>query len=432
MDNHESHLSIDALNLAKRSGVTVLTLHPHTTAKMQPLDVGLNGPFKVFYNTAVDSWLLRNPGKQMTIYNVAECVGQAYPKAMTPVNITSAFRKCGIFPYDPDVFTEIDFLPSSVTDRPREASPSSDVTNAESPLPDENLFASESRNVESPYLLDDEHVSPPAETQSASKNLTMEAGPSKACAEISMARATTPTSEKESSVEASCSKPFKSPKEFMPPLKSGPRTGTRKPRKLGKSMVATDTPEKNLIEEERKKAQLRKSAAKIKRQVLSDETKGPKAKKKPQKRLKIEPEPETSEEEEEKVVCLSESDLSGLEEDEEIDDFDDLPILNEPFDNLKRKPIEGDYVLIQFITKKMNVYYAAIVVEKIGANYGVSYMRVKSKEKMKFYMPLEPDLAEVSPKEIKIILPKPQINGTKSRSSTYIFPLRLCPTINLR
>ena len=163
-----------------------------------------------------------------------------------------------------------------------------------------------------------------------------------------------------------------------------------------------------------------------------DETKGPKAKKKPQKRLKIEPEPETSEEEEEKVVCLSESDLSGLEEDEEIDDFDDLPILNEPFDNLKRKPIEGDYVLIQFITKKMNVYYAAIVVEKIGANYGVSYMRVKSKEKMKFYMPLEPDLAEVSPKEIKIILPKPQINGTKSRSSTYIFPLRLCPTINLR
>lgn len=39
MDNHESHLSLEAIELAKSSGVTILTLHPHTTAKLQPLDV---------------------------------------------------------------------------------------------------------------------------------------------------------------------------------------------------------------------------------------------------------------------------------------------------------------------------------------------------------------------------------------------------------
>ncbi|CAG5046382.1 unnamed protein product [Parnassius apollo] len=50
---------------------------------------------------------------------------------------------------------------------------------------------------------------------------------------------------------------FKSPKEFMLPLKSGPRPGRRKPRKLGKSMIATDTPEKNQIAEERKKHETR-------------------------------------------------------------------------------------------------------------------------------------------------------------------------------
>lgn len=49
LDNHESHLSIQALDLVKAAGVTVLTLHPHTTARMQPLDVGLNAPFKAFY-----------------------------------------------------------------------------------------------------------------------------------------------------------------------------------------------------------------------------------------------------------------------------------------------------------------------------------------------------------------------------------------------
>lgn len=48
LDNHEAHLSIEALDIAKGSGVTILTLHPHTTAKMQPLDVGLNAPFKVY------------------------------------------------------------------------------------------------------------------------------------------------------------------------------------------------------------------------------------------------------------------------------------------------------------------------------------------------------------------------------------------------
>jgi hypothetical protein len=55
MNNHKSHLSIEVLNLAKRSGITIVTLHPHTTAKLQPLNVGLLALFKVFYNAVVES-----------------------------------------------------------------------------------------------------------------------------------------------------------------------------------------------------------------------------------------------------------------------------------------------------------------------------------------------------------------------------------------
>lgn len=54
-DNHESHICIEALNLAKENGVTVLTMPPHSTGKLQPLDVGIFGPFKTAYNKAVDS-----------------------------------------------------------------------------------------------------------------------------------------------------------------------------------------------------------------------------------------------------------------------------------------------------------------------------------------------------------------------------------------
>lgn len=48
----------------------------------------------------------------------------------------------------------------------------------------------------------------------------------------------------------------------MPALKAGPWTGKRKARKFGKRMVATDTPEKDYIAEERKKSKLRKLAEK--------------------------------------------------------------------------------------------------------------------------------------------------------------------------
>lgn len=40
-DNHESHLSIRVLDLAKENGVTIVTFPPHSTNKLQPLDVGI-------------------------------------------------------------------------------------------------------------------------------------------------------------------------------------------------------------------------------------------------------------------------------------------------------------------------------------------------------------------------------------------------------
>lgn len=117
-DNHESHLSIAVLNFAKENGVTILTFPPHSTNKLQPLDVGIFKPFSLAYNSAVDSWLIHHPGKPISIYEVAACVGEAFLKSMLPSNITSAFKKCGIYPYNRNIFTEVDFLPSSVTDRP--------------------------------------------------------------------------------------------------------------------------------------------------------------------------------------------------------------------------------------------------------------------------------------------------------------------------
>ncbi|XP_050527921.1 serine/threonine-protein kinase H1 homolog [Daktulosphaira vitifoliae] len=50
LDGHSSHKSIEALELAKKSGVILLCLPPHCTGRLQPLDVGIFGLVDTFYN----------------------------------------------------------------------------------------------------------------------------------------------------------------------------------------------------------------------------------------------------------------------------------------------------------------------------------------------------------------------------------------------
>ncbi|XP_072394614.1 uncharacterized protein [Diabrotica undecimpunctata] len=41
MDNHESHITIASLEFCKANGIILLTLPPHTSEKLQPLDKAL-------------------------------------------------------------------------------------------------------------------------------------------------------------------------------------------------------------------------------------------------------------------------------------------------------------------------------------------------------------------------------------------------------
>lgn len=120
-DNHESHISIDSVNFARDNGIHLLTIPPHTSQKLQPLDRILFGTLKSYYNTACDDWMLAHPGRPLTIYDIAGCLGKAYPTAMTPRNITKSFEITGIYPFNDNIFTDDEFLSSYVTDRPEEA-----------------------------------------------------------------------------------------------------------------------------------------------------------------------------------------------------------------------------------------------------------------------------------------------------------------------
>lgn len=94
LDNHESHMNVRAISMAKKTGIIVVTFHPHTSHKIQPLDRTVFGPFKNVYDKAtMADWMVTpgNQGKPVTIYEIAELVGKAYPLAFTPSNITKGF-----------------------------------------------------------------------------------------------------------------------------------------------------------------------------------------------------------------------------------------------------------------------------------------------------------------------------------------------------
>lgn len=118
MDNHESHLSISNLECAKNNGIVILTLPPHTSNKTQPLDRSVYGPLKTYFNDEANSWMMRNPGQTITIYQMGQLIGNAWLKAASPGNIISGFRVTGIWPFNKHIFGEDEFLPSAVTDRP--------------------------------------------------------------------------------------------------------------------------------------------------------------------------------------------------------------------------------------------------------------------------------------------------------------------------
>ena len=58
MDNHNSHIIIETVELAKEHGLSLLTLPPHCSHKLQPLDVGVFGTFTKVNTSFCDEWHL--------------------------------------------------------------------------------------------------------------------------------------------------------------------------------------------------------------------------------------------------------------------------------------------------------------------------------------------------------------------------------------
>ena len=100
LDGHSSHFQL--IHFAKDHDIILFCLPPHTTHESQPLDASVFRSLKQHWQNVSHSYTQSNPGKQITKYNFSLLLHQAWFKAMTPSTICSGFRRCGVYPFNPN------------------------------------------------------------------------------------------------------------------------------------------------------------------------------------------------------------------------------------------------------------------------------------------------------------------------------------------
>ena len=106
------------VNIREYLKILIFIICAYSIYEIQPLDVTFYGPFKTYYSQACDNWTTNHPGRAVTEGQIPGLVRTAYEKAATQHIARKGFLETGIYPYNPDVFSESDFAPSLTSDRP--------------------------------------------------------------------------------------------------------------------------------------------------------------------------------------------------------------------------------------------------------------------------------------------------------------------------
>ena len=119
LDGHHSHKTLEAIDFAREHGIDMLTFPPHTSHRLQPLDVAFFKALKASYNSGVEGYVVSNPRKRVTCYEMGAIFGAAFNRVAAPEKAAQGFRAAGLWPLDPEIFSDADFIAASLTDEPQ-------------------------------------------------------------------------------------------------------------------------------------------------------------------------------------------------------------------------------------------------------------------------------------------------------------------------
>ena len=99
LDGHSTHYQPQLIRLAREKGVLISCFPPHTTHEVQPLDCGVFSPLKMHWRTVCHHFIQINPGKVINKFNFNSLISKAWLSAVTPANVISGFKTCGVYPF---------------------------------------------------------------------------------------------------------------------------------------------------------------------------------------------------------------------------------------------------------------------------------------------------------------------------------------------
>lgn len=109
LDGHYTHTrNIDVVDLAQENNVTIISLPPRSTHKMQPLDRTFIPALKIYYGEEIRQWNLKNQ-HNLTAFDVMKLFGKAYVKCQTAELAIRGFELTGIYPINKHVFNDAEF-----------------------------------------------------------------------------------------------------------------------------------------------------------------------------------------------------------------------------------------------------------------------------------------------------------------------------------
>ena len=109
-------------------------LPSHTTHEAQALDCNFFGPLKRHWRDICHTFYQHNPTKDITRLNFSRLFNQAWVLVITPANISSGFRKAGVWPFNPHAIKVPDVAGDDSATRANQSASSSCSSGVSTPL----------------------------------------------------------------------------------------------------------------------------------------------------------------------------------------------------------------------------------------------------------------------------------------------------------
>ncbi|XP_031329311.1 tigger transposable element-derived protein 6-like [Photinus pyralis] len=110
LDNHCTHSGLKSYNFCRENGIVIVSLPPHTSHRLQPLDVTFFSSLKGAYSQECDQYMKSNHFVQNVVTKIAELFAKAYNRITTTEKGIKGFEVTGIFPLNRNIFGEEEFV----------------------------------------------------------------------------------------------------------------------------------------------------------------------------------------------------------------------------------------------------------------------------------------------------------------------------------